>query len=144
MKIIVHALLALTLTAPGRALAGDPGPVRSDERGPCGQAYRVRSAGTVAYVALDSGIDILDLTNPDRPWRLAHVPLAAPVLDLAIRDGLLVAADLAWASLLWAATTNVSTSSGVAGRKMRRSFRAACRLLLSSPATSFTMEMADL
>jgi len=94
MKPAPAALLILTLAA-AAARARDAGPSATpdDVRQACGEAYRVLCAGTIAYAAIESGIDVIDFANPERPWRLGHIQLKSPARDLALAGDILVVAD---------------------------------------------------
>jgi len=90
-------LLALALfLAPAPfavALDGDSMGVTLNSRIFTGIPYDVALDGTLAYVALDTGLHIFDVSDPAAPAPLGHLYLPSPALDLALAGNLVYVAN---------------------------------------------------
>lgn len=84
--------LALLLASAVRAVDGDASGLALAARALQGNPRCVLLQGSTAYVGLDSGLAVVDVSDPAAPSVLAHLALPSPVLDLASTPGALLAA----------------------------------------------------
>jgi len=94
-----NLLLALAI---GLALVGQPAAVALDGEASgvtfhsrlfTGIPHDVVVDGTTAYVALDTGVHVYDVTDPGSPVRVGHLYLPSPALDLDLAGSILYVAN---------------------------------------------------
>ena len=92
---LVGALAALLVVAPpARAIDGDSSGLAVSARAFEGLPRCVLIEGSIAYVGLDSGLGVIDISDPSAPTLLAHVPLSLGLLHQG--GGALVLAVAVW------------------------------------------------
>lgn len=84
-----------------------------DVVGHLGGAFsRVQSAGSLAYVASGYELAIIDVGDPNAPYRLGYMNLAAPVVDVAVNGAavFVLTDQLVWVDVSTPATPRVVAS----------------------------------
>ncbi|MFC2174082.1 LVIVD repeat-containing protein, partial [Acidobacteriota bacterium] len=84
LSVVSFLSLILMLLCPAmlEAVDGDALGFQLLSRHYIGQPNDVVVSGTTAYVALDTGIEVLDVTNPDAPQSISDLYLPGPALDI--------------------------------------------------------------
>jgi hypothetical protein len=83
---ILFALLVPLIPGKAAAVDGDSLNVTLLDRHFLGQPYDVRVEGTIVFVAMDAGLQAIDVSSPDNPLPLDHIYLPSPAYRIAFSN----------------------------------------------------------